>query len=43
MADASLFFCGIGGSGMMPLAVFLARSGVRVYGSDRSYEQGKTP
>ncbi|MCK5385030.1 MAG: UDP-N-acetylmuramate--alanine ligase, partial [Alphaproteobacteria bacterium] len=37
------FFCGIGGSGMMPLAVFLQRSGVRVLGSDRSYDQGKMP
>jgi len=37
------FFCGIGGSGMMPLAVFLQRSGARVLGSDRSYDQGKTP
>ena len=28
---------------MMPLAVFLQRSGVRVLGSDRSYDQGKMP
>ncbi len=37
------FFCGIGGSGMMPLAVFLAQRGARVIGSDRSYDQGRTP
>lgn len=28
---------------MMPLAVFLKRSGACVLGSDRSYDQGKTP
>ena len=28
---------------MMPLAVFLQRSGAKVFGSDRSYDQGKTP
>ncbi len=28
---------------MMPLAVFLKRSGASVIGSDRSYDQGKTP
>ena len=28
---------------MMPLAVFLKRSGANVFGSDRSYDQGKTP
>jgi UDP-N-acetylmuramate--alanine ligase len=38
----TFFFCGIGGSGMMPLAVFLQRSGAHVLGSDRSYDQGKT-
>lgn len=37
------FFCGIGGSGMMPLAVLLKKRGVDVVGSDRSYDQGKTP
>ncbi len=39
----SYFFCGIGGSGMLPLAVLLHRLGGRVYGSDRSYDQKKTP
>lgn len=42
-AAQSYFFCGIGGSGMMPLAVLLQKKGMRVYGSDRSYDQGKTP
>ncbi len=37
------FFCGIGGSGMMPLAVLLKKRGHKIIGSDRSYDQGKTP
>lgn len=37
------FFCGIGGSGMMPLAVLLGKKGMRVIGSDRSYDQGSSP
>ena len=37
------FFCGIGGSGMMPLSVLLQKRGHVVIGSDRSYDQGKTP
>jgi UDP-N-acetylmuramate--alanine ligase len=37
------FFCGIGGSGMLPLALILAARGASVSGSDRSYDQGKTP
>ncbi len=37
------FFCGIGGSGMMPLAVLLKKRGNKVVGSDRSFDQGKTP
>ena len=37
------FFCGIGGSGMLPLAVLLKKRGEHVAGSDRSYDQGKTP
>ena len=32
------FFCGIGGSGMLPLAAILRASGARVAGSDRSLE-----
>ena len=37
------FFCGIGGSGMLPLAQILAGRGARVAGSDRSRDQGRTP
>jgi len=35
------FFCGIGGSGMMPLAMIVAARGSRVSGSDRSLDQGR--
>ncbi len=35
------FFCGIGGSGMLPLAVLLYKSGHVVIGSDRSYDKGE--
>ncbi|MFN4038740.1 MAG: Mur ligase family protein [Erythrobacter sp.] len=38
-----LFFCGIGGSGMLPLAQIAAGLGYRVAGSDRSRDQGRTP
>jgi UDP-N-acetylmuramate--alanine ligase len=37
------FFCGIGGSGMMPLAFILQSRGQAVAGSDRSRDQGRTP
>ena len=37
------FFVGIGGSGMLPLAQILKGRGARVDGSDRSYDQGRTP
>src|SRR5918993_2662634 len=37
------FFCGIGGSGMLPLATILRGRGAEVAGSDRSYDQGRTP
>ena len=37
------FFCGIGGSGMMPLALIVQAKGARVAGSDRSRDQGRTP
>ena len=37
------FFVGIGGSGMLPLAQILRGRGARVAGSDRSYDQGRTP
>lgn len=37
------FFCGIGGSGMLPLALILRGLGANVAGSDRSRDQGRTP
>jgi UDP-N-acetylmuramate--alanine ligase len=37
------FFCGIGGSGMLPLALVLLAKGARVSGSDRAHDQGRTP
>ncbi|MEO0036191.1 MAG: hypothetical protein RLZZ501_2214 [Pseudomonadota bacterium] len=35
------FFCGIGGSGMLPLALILRQRGAAVAGSDRSFDQGR--
>ncbi|QBM74539.1 UDP-N-acetylmuramate--alanine ligase [Sphingomonas sp. AAP5] len=40
---APYFFVGIGGSGMMPLAMILAGRGARVAGSDRSLDRGALP
>lgn len=37
----SYFFCGIGGSGMMPLALIVRARGATVAGSDRSLDQGR--
>ena len=37
------FFCGIGGSGMLPLAQIVKGRGASVAGSDRSFDQGRTP
>lgn len=37
------FFVGIGGSGMMPLAMILAGRGAKVAGSDRSLDQARLP
>ncbi|WP_375397012.1 glutamate ligase domain-containing protein [uncultured Sphingomonas sp.] len=37
------FFVGIGGSGMMPLAMILAARGADVAGSDRSLDQDRLP
>ena len=37
------FFCGIGGSGMMPLALILRGHGAAIAGSDRSRDQGRSP
>ncbi|OQW78535.1 MAG: UDP-N-acetylmuramate--alanine ligase [Proteobacteria bacterium ST_bin14] len=39
----SYFFIGIGGSGMMPLAMILAGQGACVAGSDRSLDQARLP
>ena len=35
------FFCGIGGSGMTPLALIIRAKGGRVEGSDRALDQGR--
>jgi len=43
MIDSPVFFSGIGGSGMLPLASILRASGARVSGSDRSLDAGRTP
>jgi UDP-N-acetylmuramate--alanine ligase len=37
----SYFFCGIGGSGMLPLASIVRAQGAEVAGSDRSLDQGR--
>ena len=37
------FFCGIGGSGMLPLALILHGQGATIAGSDRSRDQGRLP
>lgn len=39
----SCFFVGIGGSGMMPLAMILAGQGAKIAGSDRSLDSGRLP
>ncbi len=36
------FFCGIGGSGMLPLALIVHQHGHAVAGSDRALDQGRT-
>ena len=38
----SYFFCGIGGSGMLPLACIVRARGAEVAGSDRALDQGRT-
>jgi UDP-N-acetylmuramate--alanine ligase len=43
MIDSPIFFSGIGGSGMLPLASIVRASGARVAGSDRSLDAGRTP
>ncbi len=41
--DAYYFFCGIGGSGMLPLALIVQAQGYAIEGSDRALDQGRTP
>jgi UDP-N-acetylmuramate--alanine ligase len=43
LAAQPWFFCGIGGSGMLPLAMILKGLGAEIAGSDRSRDQGRTP
>lgn len=40
--DRPYFFCGIGGSGMLPLALIVQAAGATVEGSDRALDQGRT-
>ena len=42
LLDKAYFFCGIGGSGMLPLALILRGRGAKVSGSDRALDQGRT-
>ncbi len=41
--NVSYFFCGVGGSGMLPLALIVQARGATIEGSDRSRDQGRTP
>jgi UDP-N-acetylmuramate--alanine ligase len=41
VASARYVFCGIGGSGMLPLSMLIRRAGSEVIGTDRSFDQGK--
>ena len=43
IADRCFFLVGIGGSGMMPLAMILRGRGASVEGSDRGLDQGRVP
>lgn len=43
LLERPFFFVGIGGSGMLPLAQILKGRGADVAGSDRSFDQGRTP
>ena len=43
MFDSPVFFSGIGGSGMLPLASIVRAGGAKVAGSDRSLDAGRTP
>ena len=42
MTNSRYFFCGIGGSGMLPLASIVRASGAACPGSDRSLDAGRT-
>ncbi|HEY9217034.1 MAG TPA: Mur ligase family protein, partial [Phenylobacterium sp.] len=39
--DRAYFFCGVGGSGMAPLALIVKARGAQVEGSDRALDQGR--
>jgi UDP-N-acetylmuramate--alanine ligase len=39
--NGDYFFCGIGGSGMTPLALIIQAKGGRIEGSDRALDQGR--
>ncbi len=39
----TFFFCGVGGSGMSSLALFINKLGHKTFGSDRSYDNGFMP
>src|SRR3954447_15109084 len=41
MSASKYFFCGIGGSGMLPLALLLRAAGAEVAGSDRMRDQDR--
>ncbi|HEY5047556.1 MAG TPA: Mur ligase family protein, partial [Rhizomicrobium sp.] len=41
-ANKAYFFCGIGGSGMLPLSLIVKAKGYPVAGSDRALDQGRT-
>ena len=41
MTESTVFFCGIGGSGMLPLASIVRATGTHVAGSDRSLDAGR--
>ncbi|WP_372708240.1 UDP-N-acetylmuramate--L-alanine ligase [Brevundimonas sp.] len=43
MHQDDYFFCGVGGSGMLPLAMIVKAQAGRIEGSDRSRDQGRTP
>ena len=41
MSQSSFFFCGVGGSGMLPLACIVRAQGHQVAGSDRALDAGR--